>query len=318
MDIPVISIAALGSADSVAERATAGQIGVACRSIGFFQITDTGLSPALLQAVFAASAKFFALPEAEKAAVSITHSRHNRGYGGIGTEQLDPTLIADAKEVFNIGRDLAADDPDVVAGKPFHGVNQWPADPAFRATLLAYWQEMQRIAARLHRAFALDLGLEASFFDTRIDKPLSTLRLLHYPPHPGTFDGSQYGAAPHTDYGTVTLLAQDTAGGLEVERRDGTWIDVPPRADGFVCNIGDCLMRWSNDVYRSTPHRVVNRSGRERYSIAYFADPNADAEIACLPTCLPLGEAPRYAPTTGAAYLTERLNATYAFRRASG
>jgi isopenicillin N synthase-like dioxygenase len=137
---------------------------------------------------------------------------------------------------------------------------------------------------------------------------------LHYPPHPGAFDGTQYGAAPHTDYGNVTILWQDETGELEVRARDGDWIAAPPVPGAFVCNIGDCLMRWSNDVYVSTPHRVVNRSGRERRSVAFFLDPNADAPV----ECLALGGPPRYPPTTGAAYLKERLDATYAFRRALG
>ena len=293
----------------------AAAIGPVARDIGFFYVRDHGVPNATIEAAFAAGRALFAAPVSLRESVSITNSRHNRGYVGMGAEALDPTKPADAKEAFNIGRELPPDDPDRLAGAPFHGVNQWPNLPGFRETLLDAYAALHGLAARLHEIFAADLGLPKTFFAPFIDRPLSTLRLLHYPPHPGAFDGTRHGAAPHTDYGCVTILAQDEVGGLEVRRRDGTWIEAPPLAGAFVCNIGDCLMRWSNDIYVSTPHRVVNRAGRERYSLAFFSDPNADAPVACLPTCTDADRPPRYAPTTGAAYLQERLDATYAFRR---
>ncbi|MFM7345427.1 MAG: isopenicillin N synthase family dioxygenase [Tagaea sp.] len=305
-EIPVIDLDA-------GEAAIAAAIGKACRNTGFFYVANHGVPEAIHKALLAAGDAFFALPEAEKKAVSIERSRHNRGYVPFAGEALDPTRPGDAKEAFNMGRELAPDDPDLLAGKPFHGPNQWPArPPGFRAALIAYYDAMLALGQTLHRAFARDLGLAPDFFADKIDKPLATLRLLHYPPHPGEFDGGQYGAAPHTDYGNVTILWQDDTGGLEVRARDGAWIAATPVPGTFVCNIGDCLMRWSNDVYVSTPHRVVNRSGRERRSVAFFLDPNADAPV----ECLALGGPPLYPPTTGAAYLKERLDATYAFRRA--
>jgi isopenicillin N synthase-like dioxygenase len=169
----------------------------------------------------------------------------------------------------------------------------------------------------LQRAIAIDLGVDEQFFAPTFTDAIGIMRLLHYPPHPGTFDGSTYGAGAHTDYGNVTLLAQDDTGGLEVQGRDGTWIAVPPQPGTFVCNIGDCLMRWTNDVYVSNAHRVVNRSGRERYSIAYFGDPNQDAVISCLPTVLAPDEQPKYPPITYADYLRSRYEATYAVAPAS-
>jgi len=202
----------------------------------------------------------------------------------------------------------------LVAG-PLHAPNQWPDLAGFKTTLLDYFTAQRRLCERLHQAFAIDLGVAPDYFRSFIDRPMATLRLLHYPPHPGVFDGDLYGAGPHTDYGNVTVLAQDDAGGLEVRMRDGSWTDARPVPGAFVCNIGDCLMRWSNDVYVSTPHRVVNRSGRDRYSIAFFFDPNADAKVECLPTCMSAERPSRYPPITGAAYLKERLDATYAHRR---
>jgi len=235
----------------------------------------------------------------------------------LGEEKLDAALPGDAKECFNVGPDLAADDPLVLAGKPYHAVNQWPALPGFRATILAFQAAALELVVLLQRAIAVDLGLDERFFDEHFSAAVGVLRLLHYPPHPGTFDGSLYGAGAHTDYGNLTLLAQDETGGLEVRRRDGTWVPVAPQPGTFVCNIGDCLMRWTNDIYVSNAHRVVNRSGRERYSVAYFGDPNAHALVACPPALLAPGAAPKYPPTTYANYLRSRYAATYAVAPAS-
>ncbi|MBN9495363.1 MAG: isopenicillin N synthase family oxygenase [Alphaproteobacteria bacterium] len=308
-EIPIIDLGPLRDGSDPAR--VAAEIGAACRGTGFFYVVNHGVPALIRDAMLGAGREFFKLPAEEKAKTSITHSRHNRGYVPFESEALDPDRPGDAKEAFNMGRELAPDDPDLLAGKPFHGPNQWPATPHdFRPALLNYFDAMLDLGQDLHRAFARDLGLDEDFFADKIDKPLATLRLLHYPPHPGAFDGRQYGAAPHTDYGNVTILWQDQVGGLEVRARSGEWIAATPVADSFVCNIGDCLMRWSNDVYVSTPHRVVNRSGRERWSVAYFLDPNADAPVVCLP-----GDPARYPDTTGAAYLKERLDATYSFRR---
>jgi isopenicillin N synthase-like dioxygenase len=139
--------------------------------------------------------------------------------------------------------------------------------------MLAYYDAVWKLGRRLHRAFAVDLGLPASFFEDKLDRPMATLRLLHYPPMPANPIAGQLGAGEHTDYGNLTLLATDGSGGLEVRTRAGDWIAAPTVEGALLCNIGDCLMRWTNDVYVSTPHRVVSRRGQERYSIAFFLDP---------------------------------------------
>lgn len=313
--LPIIDLAPAMSAKVTDIGGLAREIGRACREVGFFYVSGHGLSDRQIAALFAASRRFFALPIEAKERVSITNALSNYGYVALGGENLDPERPGDLKEAFNVGRDLTADDPDILAGTPFHAVNQWPDLSEFRPVLISYFTAMQRLCERIHRAFAIDLGLPLDFFQPYIDAPLATLRLLHYPPHPVVFDDRLYGAAPHTDYGNLTILAQDDAGGLQVRRRDGEWIDAPPLPGTFVCNIGDCLMRWSNDVYISTPHRVVNRSGRDRYSAAFFFDPNADAPVECLPTCVGPTRPARYPPTTGAAYLKERLDATYSYRQ---
>jgi isopenicillin N synthase-like dioxygenase len=310
--VPVIDLAPLLSGTPDGAHAVAHAIGAAARDIGFFAVTNHGIPADLVGAVFAASREFFALPEAEKLRVAIEQSPNYVGYARLGSESLDPTRPGDAKETFNMGRDIAADDPDLLAGMPFVGLNQWPALPNFRATLVRYYAALLELGLTLHRAIALDLGIDPNFFAGAFRHPLSALRLLRYPPHPGVFDGVQYGAGPHTDYGNITLLAQDDNGGLEVRTRTGEWIAIEPIPDTFVCNIGDALMRWSNDIYVSNPHRVINRSGNERYSIAFFCEPDADARIACLPECSGPGNPPKYAPITFAEYLRSRIEPTYA------
>ena len=197
----------------------------------------------------------------------------------------------------------------MIAGKPFRGVNLWPQTPGFRDTALTYFDAVWKLGCDLHFAIASDLGLPMRYFDDKLDRPMATLRLLHYPPREAS--SSDIGAGTHTDYGSVTLLLTDDAGGLEVRRRDGTWIKAPPIPNTFVCNIGDCLMRWSNDIYVSTPHRVVSPPGRDRYSIAFFLDPNPEALVDCLPGCSGPDRPAKYAPILASDYLRQRLDATY-------
>ena len=298
--LPVIDMR--GFADGAFERIT-GEIAKACRTVGFFYVVDHGVAPDLMRAAFAEARAFFAEPVATKAALAIERVGGNRGYSGLKHEALDPKAGADLKEAFNIGLDLAPNDPDLIAGVPFRTLNVWPDAPGFKATLLAYFDACSGLANALHRAFASDLGLPLDFFRDKLDRPMATLRLLHYP---ASSSEGEVGAGEHTDYGNITLLATDDVGGLEVRTRSGDWVAAPPIPDAFVVNIGDCLMRWTNDVYVSTPHRVVNRSGRERYSIAFFFDPNPDALVEAIPSC----GAPRYAPILAADYLKMRLDAS--------
>ncbi len=313
--LPILDMSALRTGEPGALEALATELGRAARGVGFFYLTGHGITPERLSGIFTEFARFFALDEAEKGKQSITLSPHNRGYVAMKGESLDPTKPADLKEAFNIGLDLPPDDARVVAGEPFRGVNLWPSLPGWRDTMLGYFDAVWAVGRKLHSAIAVDLGLPPSYFEDKLDQPMATLRLLHYPPQPQTAAAGQIGAGEHTDYGDITLLLTDEVGGLEVKRRNGGWIAAPHIPGAFVCNIGDCLMRWTNDVYVSTPHRVVNRGGKERYSVAFFLDPNPDAEIACLPTCVSADRPARYPPVSGADYLRQRLDSTYSFRQ---
>ncbi|MCC6006574.1 MAG: isopenicillin N synthase family oxygenase [Rhodobacteraceae bacterium] len=289
----------------------AASIGAACRGTGFFYITGHGLPSGMLSGIFAQARRLFAAPEALRAAVALGPATGNRGHVPLGGEALDPSRPADLKQAFNVGLELAPDDPEQVAGALFRAPNLWPALPGFRAEVLAYFDAVWSVGRDLHRAFAIDLGLPPDFFEDKLDRPMATLRLLHYPARPETMAAGQMGAGVHTDYGNVTLLLTDEVGGLEVRTRGGDWIAAPHVPGALLCNIGDCLMRWTNDTYVSTPHRVVNPAGRERLSVAFFLDPNPEAEVACLPCCLAEGEVPKYPPIRADAYLLSRLQATY-------
>jgi isopenicillin N synthase-like dioxygenase len=300
-DIPVIDISPLASGQPAQRARVAAEVGAACRGVGFFAITGHGVPAALLADVFAASREFFALDAAAKQALAIGKLGHNRGYVGLGVEALDDRVKgADQKEAFNL----------IWTDERQRPPNAWPPIAGWRTRVQAYFDATLAAARRLHAAFALDLGLPETFFDDKIDRPLATLRFLHYPaPATGLADPG-IGAGTHTDYGNVTLLATDGVAGLQVRSRNGTWIDAPSIPGAFICNIGDCLMRWTNDVYVSTPHRVA-RPTRERYSIALFLDPNPEALVSAIPSCVPSGEAPRHAPVTAQAYLQSRFDATY-------
>jgi isopenicillin N synthase-like dioxygenase len=311
--IPEIDVGGLTSPELATRRATAAAIGRACRDIGFLSVVNHGLE-GLVATVLDENRRFHAQPLAQKLRLDVAATPLNRGYHPLGVHSTNPTRLPDLKEAFDIALDLPADDPDVVAGLPFHGANRWPDDlPGFRDALERYYAGLLALGRRLCTAFSLDLGVDEDFFADKLDKPLALLRLLHYPPQPVASD-QQFGSGAHTDYGCVALLAQDQVGGLQV-LRDGAWVDVPPRADALVCNIGEMMERWSNGRYRATPHRVVNLSGRDRYSQVMFLNPNYRAAIAPLPECTGPDDPPRYPPTTMGAFLTQMFNATFKHRR---
>lgn len=313
--LPLIDIAPLYGTDSAAWRDVATQIDAACRDWGFFYITGHGIPPERIDALLAAAKAFFALPEAEKLKIDITRTAHHRGYGAIATEQLDPTQPSDLKETFDMGFHMAADHPEVLAGKPLRGPNRHPDLPGWAPLMEQHYADMQALAQTLLRAIALALGIERDFFDARFAEPISVFRMIHYPPRHTARSADQPGAGAHTDYGCVTLLYQDDAGGLQVRNVHGEWIDAPPIPGSFVVNIGDMMARWSNNRYTSTPHRVISPLGVHRYSMPFFAEPHPDTEISCLPNCSSADNPPKYPPVTSAEYLLSRFADTYAYRR---
>jgi isopenicillin N synthase-like dioxygenase len=312
--LPIIDIGGLRSPDRAARRNVAAALRKACVSNGFFYIRNHGVPEPVVAAVFAEAERFFALPAAQKADVDKAKSSANRGYEPLSGQTLEAGAPPDLKEGFYIGPEIAADDPRGLAGKFNQGPNQWPAGvPDFRGTMERYFAEMLSLGACLMGGLALSLDLAEDHFAAFCREPIATLRLLHYPPQPADAAPGQKGAGAHTDFGGLTLLQQDDVGGLEVfDQASGGWIHADPMPGTYVVNLGDMIARWTNDRYRSTLHRVVNSSGRERYSVPFFFVGNPDHEVRCLPTCLSPGETPKYSPTTVEAHLREMYRRTYA------
>lgn len=313
--LPVIDIAPLYATDENGWNEIAQQIDAACRDWGFFYIRNHPIDAARICELKARAQSFFALPEAEKLAIDITKSRHHRGYGAIATEQLDPSKPSDLKETFDMGFHMPADHPEVLAGKPLRGPNRHPAIDGWESLFEQHYQDMHALSCTLLRAIATALGIDRDFFDQRFVEPISVFRMIHYPPRQTATAPEQQGAGAHTDYGCITLLYQDQAGGLQVQNVHGEWIDAPPIEGTYVVNIGDMMARWSNDRYKSTPHRVISPLGVDRYSMPFFAEPNPDTVISCLPGCQGPGNPPRYPDTTCSAYMLSRFAETYAYRR---
>lgn len=316
--LPTVDVSpfATGAPPSPEQDAVAAEIDRICREVGFFLIAGHGVEPAVKAAMFDAMQRFFARPLEEKLEIAIGKSANHRGYVAIAAEKSDEEGAADLKESLDTGGEQGPDHPEVQAGVPMFGPNQFPADPAFREAWEAYRAQAVEAAQRVQRAMARALGQHDEFL---LDRPggevMYHLRHLHYPPQDAVAPGpDQLGCGAHTDYGTVTLLADDGVGGLQVMTRDGTWIEVAVPDDRLVVNIGDLMAIWTNDRWVSNPHRVVNPPHTDRYSMPLFVTPPFHAEISCLPDCLEPGEEPKYAPQEAGAYLLSRINATHTYR----
>ncbi len=311
--LPLIDVPLLRSPDLALRRQAANQLAAACSTHGFFYIANHGVDPALIDAIFARSAAFFALPEADKQALDKSGSRCNRGHEPLRNQRLEAGAPPDVKEGFYIGNELGEDDPRVQAGKFNHGPNLWPTQvPGFRPTMARYFDTLLDLGRVLMRGMALSLALPEGHFETFMRAPMATLRLLHYPPQPARPQHGEKGCGEHTDFGSLTLLLQDDQGGLQVfDAATGGWIDAPPLPGTFVVSIGDLFQRWTNGRYHSTLHRVINRSGRERYSVPFFLTGEPDHEVVCLPTCLAEGEQPMFPPITVEQHLAACYRRTY-------
>lgn len=282
-DLSIIDIAPLfGSADQQAEQAaSAAEIAEACARDGFFYVVGHGVRPDTIATLEAESGRFFALPEADKQAIAMARGgRAWRGWFPLGGEL---TLgRPDRKEGLYFGDELGPDDPRVLRELPLHGANLWPEQsPGLRPAVEAYMRETTAAAHALGRGVSLALGLDAGHLARRYTaQPTVLFRIFRYPPHdaadPAWADA--FGVGEHTDYGFLTLLAQDALGGLEVRTPSG-WVEAPPLPGTLVCNIGDMLERLSGGSLRSTPHRVRNRGERDRLSFPLFFDPGWDAVV---------------------------------------
>ncbi|MDB5775478.1 MAG: Isopenicillin synthase-related dioxygenase [Herbaspirillum sp.] len=310
--LPLIDVADLRAQDPGRRRAIGRRLRAACMDKGFFYIANHGVSERLIERAFSATEDFFALPEHDKRRIDKALSRCNRGYEPLRGQTLEPDAPPDVKEGFYIGNELCDDHPYVKAGKFNHGANQWPQNlPRFRPAMEAYFDAMRDLSLLLVKGLALSLELDENYFDSLCTDSMETLRLLHYPPQPANPLPNEKGCGAHTDFGALTLLAQDQAGGLQVYDAQHGWVHAPPIPGTFLVNLGDLTARWTNGMYRSTLHRVVNISGRERYSIPFFFSGNIDYVVNCLPTCASPENPPKHPPLTIEQHFIECFSRTY-------
>lgn len=282
--LPVIDVAPLVRRGSGAERAAVARaIEAACRDRGFFYATGHGVPASLLARLDTLSRRFFALPHDAKMEISMDKGGIAwRGFFPVGDELTSGR--PDLKEGLYFGTELPTDHPRVREGWPLHGANLWPAHlPELKPAVLEYITATTRAAHAIVEGIALSLGLDEAYFADRYTAdPTILFRIFHYPAPGRDVDPAGWGVGEHTDYGLLTLLAQDEQGGLQVKTPRG-WIDAPPLPGALVCNIGDMLDRLTGGWFRSTPHRVRNHSGKSRLSFPLFFDPDFSAEIVPLP-----------------------------------
>ena len=273
---------------------------------GFGYIINHGIEKTLIEQLFQVSKQFHSQPLSEKMRVALDHN--HRGYIAINTSTDVNSKLADVKkpnqsESFMIMREDKSELPDVYLSGP----NQWPELENFKEVLEKYTFNMTKLGRNLMRLALLSSGVKDLSVMQSLDTPTIWLRLLHYPPISKNSPSDLYGSAPHTDFGCLTILAQDEIGGLQVQTREGEWIDVPKLEGSFVVNVGDMLSRYTNGLLRSTPHRVINKSGKERFSCPFFFDPHTNAVVQPLKGT---GK-PKFSPINFGEFLREELEASY-------
>ncbi|MED3724859.1 isopenicillin N synthase family dioxygenase [Priestia filamentosa] len=277
-EIPMIDIEAL--VDGSDPEGVARTIGKACEEVGFFSVKNHGVPQDLIDRMYQATQQFFELPAEVKERLHVANSGQTlRGYIPPYGENADPKNTRDLKEAFDYG-------VHTEEVSPFFGPNPMPEElPGFKEVCEEYHDAMMSLARKLVSAFAISLDLPADYFEKLQRQPITIQRLLHYPSQANAA-ANEIGIGAHTDYGFLTILSQDSVGGLQVRNKEGEWISAPPVEGSFIINIGDLVQAMTNGRYSSTVHRVVNTSGESRSSIAFFIDLDYDAVVETLPTCV--------------------------------
>jgi isopenicillin N synthase-like dioxygenase len=295
---PIVDFSPFYSGDPGEKRRVADSMVDACKGAGFFYLAGHGITQSQLDGIFAAAQRFFNSPLEERMKLAGPGLRGYRPYGFYA--KANPNRVPDLMEQYLYQRDLPADDPDILAGDHLHGLNKWPDNlPGWREDLLGYFHAVENLSFAMLRAFAIGLDVEEEHFLQFFRKPTSSIKLFHYPPQSPESLARQVGLGSHFDDTAVTILLQDEVGGLQVEDPRG-WIDVTPIRGTFVINIGEVMARWTNDVFLPTPHRVINRFGRERYSVPFFALPDWDAIIVPVASCCGPENPQKYPPRRAA------------------
>ena len=313
--IPVIDFGPYFAGEAGALERVAAEVGHACEHVGFFYAAGHGVEEALIDRAFAAAKRFHALPMDRKLALRL--NENNIGYLPMnasvqGASTVHKATRPNQNESFFVSHDRGADHPDVKAGIPLRGRNQWPGGvPGMREDMMAYFAALGAMCDRIIPAFAVALGMPADHFAPFFaNEGHANLRFLHYPPQDAGED-NLFGQAPHTDNSFMTALARTEVPGLAVRLASGEWFAPPIIPGTFLINLGNIMRRWSNDRFLSTPHGVLNESGIDRYSIAYFHSPNPAATIECLPSCVSAGNPARYPQAVYGDLVLEFYRANY-------
>ncbi|KAI1608111.1 1-aminocyclopropane-1-carboxylate oxidase [Exophiala viscosa] len=320
---PLLDFSSYYGSDEAAKAKLVDEVRKCCLHNGFFQIIGHRVPAELQEAVFTMSRTFFSLPQESKDKASIETNSWYRGYEKKESQILEAGTAPELKEGYYLGEDLPRDHPYFVNKKLNSGPNMWPQDLSdsdseeFKSVLTRYYRMMHELARDVLAVLAKTLDLESSYFDAFTEDAVATLRLLHYPPQPKDSDLKlTRGIGAHTDFGAITLLMQNEVDGLQVyEKATGDWLDVEPRKGAYVVNLGNMFMRWSNDKYISNLHRVINKSGRERYSVPFFFSGNPDYVVQCLPNCRKEGEPAKYPSMTVQEAVGGSYNKSYAAAR---
>ncbi|MDA0261632.1 MAG: 2OG-Fe(II) oxygenase [Proteobacteria bacterium] len=309
-DIPVIDFAPVFADGPSGYEQVAGEMRKAAEANGFFYIKNHGVADEVIAQTQSIAHEFFASRQEEKLTVAMSGGGH-RGFLRIGEAKMYENALSDLKESYVWGLDIADDDPEYLAGSIL-APNAWPGFlPQMRPTLNTFFEATHVCGRHLLRAFATSLGLPLDHFVGSFDKPVSRGSLVYYPPQPSDLSVQQFGVASHTDYGCLTMVYQDAVGGLQVATRAGEWVTALPIEGTFVVNIGDLMARWSNNHFKSTPHRGGNSSGVTRQSVAMFIDPNAET------TVVPVyeNEKPLFDPVSVGDYIQSRYDASFEYRK---
>jgi len=298
--IPMIDYGPYFAGEPGALQHLAEELRYACENIGFFYALNHGVPQETIDAGFAASRRFHALPLETK--LKLRLNENNIGYLPMnasvqGASTVHKATKPNQNESFFISHDRGADHPDVLAGVTLRGRNQWPENmPDLRQDMMAYFDALNAMCMRMLPPFAVALDMAEDFFAPFFaNEAHINLRFLHYPPQQDMSENT-FGTAPHTDNSFMTALARTDVPGLAIRLPSGEWLPPPIIPGTFLINLGNMMRRWSNDRFLSTPHGVINESGTDRYSIAYFHSPNPDSVIACLPSCVSADNPPRYRP----------------------
>ncbi|KAI0629793.1 Clavaminate synthase-like protein [Trametes polyzona] len=315
-DIPIIDLKDIDDPSPEAKNRLGDAVRDACINVGFLYVKNHGIPESVIEEALSASKEFFSLPLDDKMELDIRKASNFKGYNPVLSSNNDPLNRGDLHEGFEFGWEelnAHAGDEKRTNDGVMAGTNVWPQRlPGFRESVLKYYHAAVNLGRKMFPLFALALDLPENFFDDKTKNAAALMRVLHYPPQTGPVDDRVIGIGAHTDFECFTILWQEPGiQALQVLNKQNQWIDAPPIPGTLVINLGDQFARWTNDVFKSTVHRAINRSGVRRYSIPLFFGTDYDVKLEPIPSCVSPERPLKYEVVTAGDYVKERLKATY-------